>query len=82
MMMNETKIDEQLDIRGLNCPKPAFKAYKAIKNLEDGQVLEILTTARLTQVNIPMIVKRMKQELILNESTEKNVYRFLVRKVN
>ncbi len=36
--------DATLDAKGLNCPLPILKAKKALKELENGQVLEIEAT--------------------------------------
>ncbi len=36
--------DKTLDAKGLNCPLPILKAKKALKDLEAGQVLEIIST--------------------------------------
>ena len=36
--------DATLDAKGLNCPLPILKAKKALKDLENGQVLEIVAT--------------------------------------
>lgn len=42
--MNSLKTDLTLDAKGLTCPMPIVKTKKAIKNLESGQVLEVLST--------------------------------------
>ncbi|MEK9672565.1 MAG: sulfurtransferase TusA family protein [Rhodospirillaceae bacterium] len=34
----------QLDTKGLNCPLPIVKAKKAIKDLQAGDILEVLAT--------------------------------------
>ena len=49
--------DQVLDAKGLNCPLPILKAKKALKSLEGGQVLEVLSTdpgsvARLSRLTI------------------------------
>ncbi|PCJ50225.1 MAG: SirA family protein [Gammaproteobacteria bacterium] len=36
--------NKTLDAKGLNCPMPILKAKKALKELEVGQVLEIIAT--------------------------------------
>ncbi|MCB2087921.1 MAG: sulfurtransferase TusA family protein [Sphingomonadaceae bacterium] len=36
--------DATLDAQGLNCPLPILKAKKALKDLANGQILEILAT--------------------------------------
>lgn len=33
-----------LDVKGLNCPLPILRAKKAIKDLADGAVLEVIAT--------------------------------------
>ena len=33
-----------LDCKGLQCPMPVIKTAQAIKNIEPGQVLELLAT--------------------------------------
>jgi tRNA 2-thiouridine synthesizing protein A len=36
--------DLTLDLRGLNCPLPILRARKAIRDLAEGGVLEVLAT--------------------------------------
>jgi tRNA 2-thiouridine synthesizing protein A len=36
--------DQVLDAKGLNCPLPILRAKKALKSLEGGNTLEILST--------------------------------------
>jgi tRNA 2-thiouridine synthesizing protein A len=36
--------DATLDAKGLNCPLPILKARKALKDVAEGGVLEILAT--------------------------------------
>tara|TARA_Y100000590_G_scaffold167610_1_gene191814 strand:- start:44 stop:271 length:228 start_codon:yes stop_codon:yes gene_type:complete len=33
-----------LDVKGLRCPIPVLKAEKVLKNLNNGDILDILTT--------------------------------------
>jgi tRNA 2-thiouridine synthesizing protein A len=33
-----------LDVKGLNCPLPILRAKKAIKDLADGALLEVIAT--------------------------------------
>ena len=44
--MSDISFDETLDARGLNCPMPVVKARKKIGELENGQVLRVLSTDR------------------------------------
>ena len=43
-MSDEIKIDVVLDTKGLNCPLPILKAKKALKGMENGQILELAST--------------------------------------
>jgi len=36
--------DQTLDASGLNCPMPILKTKKALKQMEPGQVLEVIST--------------------------------------
>lgn len=45
-MISETNIDitEHLDARGLNCPLPILRTKKTISQLNQGDVLEVVST--------------------------------------
>ena len=36
--------DKQLDTKGLRCPLPVLKARRAMKDMESGQIIEVLAT--------------------------------------
>jgi len=42
--MTEPKADQMLDCSGLLCPSPVVKVAKAIKQIEVGQVLQLIAT--------------------------------------
>jgi tRNA 2-thiouridine synthesizing protein A len=44
--MNESTItpDRVLDCSGMTCPRPVIEASKSIKEIEVGQVLEVIST--------------------------------------
>jgi tRNA 2-thiouridine synthesizing protein A len=37
-------VDQTLDASGLNCPMPILKTKKALKQMEPGQILEVIST--------------------------------------
>lgn len=39
-----SEYDQELDVRGLNCPLPIIKARKAINQLKTGQILRVVAT--------------------------------------
>jgi tRNA 2-thiouridine synthesizing protein A len=36
--------DKTLDASGLNCPMPILKTKKALKQMDSGQILEVIST--------------------------------------
>lgn len=44
--------NEQLDAKGMACPMPVVKTKKAIKNLEEGQVLEVQATDKGSKADL------------------------------
>lgn len=50
--MNSFKTDLTLDAKGLACPMPIVKTKKAMKDLEAGQVLEVLTTDKGSKADL------------------------------
>lgn len=44
--MSEIMFDDELDVRGLNCPMPLVKARKQIGGLDPGKVLKVVSTDR------------------------------------
>jgi tRNA 2-thiouridine synthesizing protein A len=73
------KVDVSLDCRGLLCPMPALKARTAIKNMQVGQLLEMLTTDPGAKPDIFAWLKRAGHELVRVEETS-GVLKFYIRK--
>ena len=44
MSVSTISPDMTLDCSGLNCPMPVIKTSKAIKQLEVGQILKVVST--------------------------------------
>jgi len=47
------KADKIVDARGTSCPGPLLAAKKAIGQIEDGQVMEVLSADEGTRRDIP-----------------------------
>lgn len=77
--MNPETIVAKLDARGLACPMPIVRTAQAIKNVEHGELLEVLATD-------PGAVKdfaawsRATGNLLLEQSADGGVYRFVLRR--
>lgn len=70
---------KQVDCIGLYCPEPVFRARKAMEEAEIGDVIEILADDPAAESDIPLLVKKLGQELVDFEKLEDGVLRFVVK---
>lgn len=71
--------DKVLDAKGLNCPLPILKAKKALKDMETGQILQVLSTDPGSIADFQAFCRTTGNELV-EHSEEGGVYDFLIRK--
>ena len=70
--------DQTLDARGMNCPMPILKTRNALKELQAGGTLEVLTTDPGSVADLEAFCRQTGNELI-EHSQEDDVFRFLIR---
>ncbi|PCJ47659.1 MAG: sulfurtransferase TusA [Gammaproteobacteria bacterium] len=75
---NYTKL---LDARGLRCPEPVMMLRLNMRNLEEGDVLLMLTDDPSTTRDIPKFCVFMDQQLLLIQ-TKEPPYRYLIKKLS
>lgn len=63
-MFNGIIPDETLDCRGLSCPMPLLKTKKTIKNMKEGQIIEIIGTDPGTRNDLPAFAQRSGHEYL------------------
>ncbi len=81
--MEDVKPDKFLDCSGLLCPMPVVKTKRAIKDLDIGQVLEMISTDPGAVPDMEAWARQTQHELLLAEQKgEEDIYRFLVRKTH
>ncbi len=69
-----------LDAKGLKCPLPVLRARKAMKEIPQGEVLQVLATDPGAVKDFAHFCETTGHELV--ESThEGDVYRFRIRKI-
>ncbi len=68
-----------LDLKGLKCPLPALKARKALKGMPPGAEVEVLCTDPMAAIDIPNLV-RETGDLLIDQSREKSLLRFVIRR--
>jgi tRNA 2-thiouridine synthesizing protein A len=71
--------DQELDVRGLNCPLPILKTKKALNAMQRGQTIHILATDPASVLDFKAFAAQTGNQLL--ESTEaEGVYSFLLQK--
>ncbi len=79
--MAEYEIKETLDCSGLLCPMPVIKTSKKIKELEVGDVFEMISTDPGAMPDMQAWANQTKHEL-LESSEEGSQYRFVIKKTH
>ena len=75
-----SSIDRRLDCLGLFCPIPIVRTREALKEMEAGQILEMVSDDPASEADMKSWARRTGNEL-LEISKRGIVYRFVVRKV-
>ena len=72
-------IAQTLDVKGLSCPLPIAKTAKAVRDLEPGELIEVLATDPGSVPDFRAWCSNTKNELI-EQTEDAGVFRFLIRK--
>ena len=78
-MSAELKADKTVDYKGLFCPMPIIKVSKDIKQIEVGQVLEMLADDPGSKPDMEAWVKQTGHEMV-DTQEEGGVFKFYVRR--
>jgi tRNA 2-thiouridine synthesizing protein A len=73
------EFDKEIDTSGLSCPLPVIKAKKALKAMEIGQVLKVLTTDPGSKKDMPAWARMTGQE-ILGDEEDGKLFTFYVKR--
>ena len=71
--------DKTLDAKGLNCPLPILKAKKALKDLDAGQVLEVISTDAGSVADFQAFCRTTGNELLDSNSAD-GIYTYYIKK--
>lgn len=77
--MDVIKEDQVLDCTGLLCPMPIVRTSKAIKELQSGQILKMISTDAGSPPDIEAWSRQTGNELLLS-TTEDSKFIFFLRK--
>lgn len=61
--------DHVLDASGLFCPEPVMLLHNVIRDMEAGQVVQVLATDPSTQRDIPKFCNFLGHELLRQEAS-------------
>ncbi|MEP1471561.1 MAG: sulfurtransferase TusA [Halieaceae bacterium] len=71
--------DHILDVTGLFCPEPVMLLHNKIRDIKEGELLQVLATDPATQRDIPKFCTFLGHELVEQDEFDGN-YRYLLRK--
>lgn len=71
--------DTRLDATGLFCPEPVMMLHNKIRDVESGQVIEVVATDPSTQRDIPKFCNFLGHEL-LEQFVRDQAYYYYIRK--
>lgn len=71
--------DQELDVRGLNCPLPILKTKKALNTMTSGQTIRVLATDPGSMLDFKAFAAQSGNQL-LEASDAAGVFTFLVKK--
>ncbi len=71
--------DHILDVTGLFCPEPVMLLHNMIRDIGEGELLQVLATDPATQRDIPKFCTFLGHELVEQDEFEGN-FRYLLRK--
>jgi tRNA 2-thiouridine synthesizing protein A len=72
--------DEQLDCKGLICPRPLFETIKRLKRMQIGQMLDVVGDYQLSLPEITDAMLKQGQEIVAI-SNEAGIWRIIIKKV-
>lgn len=79
--MSDVNVVKTLDTSGLACPMPVVKTKKALKELEIGDVLEMISTDPGSIPDMEAWARQTGHEL-LESFDEGDKYRFMIKKTH
>jgi len=79
--MSEFNVKQTLDTSGLSCPLPVVKTKKALKDIEVGEILEMISTDAGSIPDMEAWARATGHEL-LESNDEGSSYRFFIKKTH
>jgi tRNA 2-thiouridine synthesizing protein A len=78
-MADDSAPVQRLDLKGLKCPLPVLRANKALRGLQNGDVLEVAATDPASAKDFETYCQTAGHALLTRDESD-GVYRFRIRK--
>lgn len=79
--MSEFNVKKTLDTSGLSCPLPVVKTKKALKDLDIGDILEMISTDAGSIPDMQAWARQTGHELLESKDEGKS-FRFFIKKTH
>lgn len=80
--MVDFNINKKLDCSGMLCPMPVVKTRKALKTMEIGEVLEMVSTDAGSMPDMHAWAKQTGHELLEAKDEGNKIFRFTIKKTH
>jgi len=77
--MEEIKIDQKIDLRGVKCPLNYVKAKLKLEELKIGEFLEVFLDDGEPIINVPRSIKEDGHKILSIEKVD-NCYKVIIKK--
>ena len=71
--------DHHVDASRLYCPEPVMLLHRAVRDVAEGQLIELLATDPSTQRDVPKFCHFLGHEL-LQQTQDGELFRYIIRK--
>jgi len=79
MSIFEIQADHHMDAKGLFCPEPVMMLHNKVREMADGDLLEIVATDPSTERDIPKFCQFLGHQLLQNLQ-QGDCFYYLIRK--
>jgi len=77
--MTESQSEITLDLSGLLCPLPVFKARKKLQAMKPGAVLHVIATDPMAAIDLPHFCTEQGHQLLKQEKVESLLHFWIAR---
>lgn len=75
----QVTVQQELDLRGLNCPLPILRTKQALRELKPGDCVRVVATDPHSVIDFTGFCDTTEHELIAHEQAE-GEFTFIIRK--